>query len=147
MRHFSVEEFDNYSNMSPEIVCALEKYRDKLKCPVFLSPAPGAQWREDNSKSYHNIKLYGQSKACDIFPSSNMWLAFITALQIPEINGIGLYPYWNFGKLNYGLHLDVREADSTVVWWRDKENEYHTIWSTQDIVNFFEHTVERLRSV
>lgn len=145
MNHFTVREFNNYTKMDPKLVYALDKYRELLKAPVFLSPAPGAQWRDDDSQSYHNIRKYGQSKACDIFPTANLWISFLTALQIPEIKGIGIYPYWHFNKLNYGMHLDVRDSSTKVIWWRDKEEEYHSLWNTADIVNFVTQTAQRLQ--
>lgn len=131
MQYFKISEFDDYSKMSPRLLCALDDFRHVLKSPVYLSPSPSAQWRDDGSTSLHNINKneQKQSSAIDIFPTCTMWYAFLAALQVPTIKGIGLYPHWTYGKLNYGMHLDIRSSLNPVIWWRNKDNEYQTIHS------------------
>ncbi len=130
MRYFKVSEFDDYSKMDAKLICALDEFRHLTRSPVFLSPAPGAQWRRDNTSSQHNINAHNQSRAIDLFPSCSLWYAFLTAMSVPEIIGVGIYPHWQFGTLNYGMHLDVREGVNKIVWWKNKDNIYKTIHST-----------------
>ena len=112
--------------MSPKLLNALDNFRDLLERPIYVSPAPGATYRSDSSTSMHSF-----GKAVDIFPKCDMFQAFTNVLQVPDIMGIGLYPHWRYGKLNWGMHIDVREAVDKVIWWQNKDKEYFTIYTMQ----------------
>jgi len=127
MKYFKASDFDDYSKMAPRLLCALDSFRELTHAPVYLSPAPGAQWRMDGTTSQHNAQP--QSRAVDIFPTCAPWDAFVAALSVPEIKGIGIYPHWRYKNLTYGMHLDVRSAIDKCIWWRNKDNEYTTIHS------------------
>ena len=139
MKYFKVSEFDDISKMSPRLLCALDDFRDVLGLPVYLSPVKGAQWRNDNSNSQHNINhSRRQSRAIDIFPKGDPWHCFMAALSIPNIKGIGLYPHWEYPSkhLTFGMHLDVRETPCRVIWWENIDKEYITIHSFNAVKEF-----------
>ena len=127
MKYFRASEFDDVTKMSPRLLCALDDWRYLLQMPIYLSPTKGAQWRNDNTNSQHNINGAGQSRAIDVFPATDMWNALICALRTPYIKGIGLYPHWNYKTFTYGMHIDVRPTPNPVIWWCDKDSIYHTI--------------------
>lgn len=130
MKYFVKSEFyGNYENIDPRLLVALDIYRELLQKPVYISPTEGAIVRQDNSNSQHNILRYKQSRAIDIFPAGEPWDSFICALQIPEIKGIGLYPYWSYQTFKFGMHLDVRESRNKIIWWQNELKEYNTIHS------------------
>ena len=138
MKYFKVSDFDNYEKMCPTLLRALDDFRELCNAPVYLSPAKGAQWRNDSTTSQHSAQP--QSRACDIFPSCSPWYSFLAALQVPDIMGIGIYPSWRYKKFTYGMHLDVRETNDKVIWWRDKDNIYHTIHS----IDMFKEVINEL---
>jgi len=135
MKYFKVQEFRDYTKMAPELLCALDEFRHKTKAPVYLSPAKGAQWRNDNTRSQHNINLSAQkqSRAIDVFPSVSLWYAFLAAIEVPSIKGIGIYPHWRYKNLTYGIHLDVRDTEDKVIWWESRDREYITIHSFEQL--------------
>ena len=132
MKYFKKSEIKHYDKMSPRLLSALDNFRGLLKRPIYVSPASGATWRNDNSNSMHNGHngRNGNSRAVDLFPDCDMFQAFINVLQIPEINGIGLYPHWNYNKLNWGMHIDIRKSNAKVIWWQNKHKEYFTIYTS-----------------
>ena len=101
------------------------------------SPAPGACVREWDgiSKSWH-CPIPGRNEnglAIDVFIDGPLMNAFVTALQIPEFGGIGVYPYWKWPakKLHGGLHLDIRPiSGEKTIWWFTKRKKYKYLHST-----------------
>ena len=135
MKYFTPSEIKYYEKMSPRLLCALDEFREKCNAPVYVSPVEEATWRpiKKGSLSYHSC-IPGRNKqswAIDIFPTCTPWVAFISALSVQNINGIGLYPHWNFGDLCYGMHIDVR-TDPRVIWWKGKDKIYRTIHTLEN---------------
>jgi hypothetical protein len=132
MIYFTPSEIKYYDRMSPKLLTALDMFRERCNAPVYVSPAEGATWRprHKGSHSYHSC-IPGRNKqswAIDVFPTCDPWEAFLAATSVPEINGIGLYPHWQFNSLKFGMHLDIRH-DPRVVWWEPTDHVYRTIHS------------------
>jgi hypothetical protein len=119
--------------MSPKLLYALDKFRELCGKPVYVSPAEGATWRPLSS-SYHSClpERNKQSWAIDVFPTCTPWEAFISALSVPEINGIGLYPLWRYKDLDFGMHIDIRNT-KRVIWVEKIHKQYDTIHSFSDL--------------
>lgn len=135
IKFFSKNEFDVNSQemISFDLLYALDKLRGILGSAIYPSPASGAIVRpyEGGSKSWHCI-IPGRNKygmAIDLFPTISIIDTALVAVSIPEIQGIGIYPFWRWGakELIGGVHIDIRPPKASgekVVWWRDAEGVY-----------------------
>ena len=121
--HFRPSEFAGHlDELSAAVIVALDKYRDLLGFPVYVSPG---NWGAHAAQSYH-YRVPGRNDfawAVDVFPACDLLFAWLTAVKCSFWGGIGCYPFWTWnGKgLRGGLHLDIRRQDPCrVMWWRDQ---------------------------
>lgn len=139
IKHFSKKEFSGHSgSLSSAIILALAQYRSSLKKRVIISPAT---WGKHSSKSWH-YALEGRNdyvQAIDVFPAVDLAYAWMIAIKIGLFKGIGVYPYWSYPskKLVGGLHLDTRKSNHTVLWWCDKNKNYHYFTNWKQVHNLF----------
>ena len=118
MQYFKEEEFNGwYDQLHPELKIALDKLRELIKRPIFISQAEGAVGRKDDSNSYHNINKHGYVMAVDIFPTyvktkDDCTFIYDKAVEA-GFKGIGLYPFWRQG---IGFHVDIRKRDRVSRW-------------------------------
>lgn len=141
VRHFKEREFPQISTSAgsrsvleftdESVVRVLDTLRDQLGHALIPSPVTGGWVREGGSTgSRHYIGPIRQgsdgqlesahlSTAGDFFPKCDVRKAFLAALAIPEIGGIGVYldtrgpdgTRWNM------MHIDLREGPRQV-WMR-----------------------------
>ena len=116
------ENWGDISKVSLNLILKLNRMRHKIKCPIYISPVKGAVYATTGHapKSYHY-----KGKAADIFPSCDLFDAFIAAIQV-GFTGIGLYPYWGMYEpiiILGGLHVDIRPGPLKT-WVRMKDNSY-----------------------
>ena len=121
--HFRPPEFAGHlDELSAAVIVALDKYRDLLGFPVYVSPG---NWGAHAARSYH-YRIPGRNDsawAIDIFPACDLLFAWLTAVKCTFWGGIGCYPFWTWRNkgLQGGLHLDIRRQDpGRVMWWRDQ---------------------------
>jgi hypothetical protein len=142
--HFKpTENWGDIEKVSFDLVVTLDKFRELLGHPVYISPAEGAVYAPGTGHAKNSVHYLGL--AADIFPKSSLLQAFIIANQIPEIGGIGVYPYWKWEakKLYGGLHLDIRKYDKRrSLWWRDKKGNYRGFFTEEDTKDFFDAMYE-----
>lgn len=131
MRYFKPAEFGRWwPDMSPELLEKLDEFRHQWGGPVVISPAEGGIGRNlgHNSRSQHNIDLWGEVRAVDVFPQvpdgaggyrymdsrADRERAYRVA-RAAGFTGIGLYTDTRPGNM---VHLDVRPKTSVATWSR-----------------------------
>jgi len=95
--------------MSPELLIRLDVLRAVWGHPIRVSRHSSAVGREDNSRSQHNVRRWGEVRAVDVVPDNvedavdaHEFIRYATQLGF---TGIGFYANW---KQGLGFHLDVR---------------------------------------
>lgn len=134
LKYFSASEFGLWwPLMSSDLLKKLDLYREKWGDVVEVSKHKDALGRTGvggEDKSQHNVTLWGEVRAVDVFPKKNG--QYITSLaerqrayQIARevgFTGIGIYTDTKLGNM---LHLDVREgrtAQNPAQWSRVNQN-------------------------
>ncbi|MEZ0147787.1 MAG: hypothetical protein AB9Q19_00490 [Candidatus Reddybacter sp.] len=127
MKNFTPQEFGEWwPLMSPELLVKLDYFRDLWRAPVLISTAPGGIGRHlGDDGTQHNVDLWGQVNAIDIFPVEGTGYVDSVEgrarmLQIAKkagFSGIGIYTDTAPGNM---LHVDVRA---------DKSSEFPAMWS------------------
>lgn len=126
LRYFQPSEFGEwYSRMSPELLYKLDEFRHRWGYPVQVSPANGSLGRHqgEGSQSQHNVDLWGEVRAVDVFPTiKGRYMRTAAdrrrAQEIAEavgFTGIGLYTDTQPGNM---LHVDVRTGNRVAKWSR-----------------------------
>jgi len=148
VRHFTEQSwnFANYpinekwsyrfAKPSPLLVYALDEFRHNLGHPVYISPK---NWGVHSTTGRHAAGKAsgGMVWAVDIFPVCDLPWAYHIAMKSKFFAGIGVYPFWNWGKLHGGLHLDIRYFETNKkVWWCDAKGKYHYIHSPEELRDF-----------
>ncbi|GAA6154483.1 hypothetical protein [Pseudoteredinibacter isoporae] len=124
LKYFKPSEFGVwYPLMSNDLLLKLDKFREAWGGPVIVSSADGAVGRrDDHSRSQHNVNVWGEVRAVDIFPkvggryietSEELERAFDIAKAV-GFSGIGVYTDTSPGHM---LHVDVRSTRDTI-WSR-----------------------------
>ena len=111
LTYFTPSEFREwYDQMSVKQLLALDEFRRLWGRPVVISAHPDALGRHGGStdQSQHNVDLWGEVRATDIFPEGlteeNAHEAYQLARQA-GFSGIGIY---NDTKPSMMMHVDVR---------------------------------------
>ena len=107
LRHFKPAEFGIWWPLiNSDLLDKLDQFRDYLRTPVIVSPAPGAIGRigADHDSSQHFPRP--QLNAIDVMVPGATMNEMYQAAKIIGFHGIGLYPHW---KPHPGIHLDIRE--------------------------------------
>ena len=156
IKHFSKdgdawsEDPDQYA--SAELIKSLDAYRDVLGFSVHPSPVEGALARFDDDEgvsptSQHYVggmrnrtSVTGkQSRAIDVFTTANVRTAYLAALTSRLFGGIGVYFDTRYRNRPWCmLHVDLRNVNSTVVWYRQKGEYYYPMRSYADMQRFFQ---------
>lgn len=143
LKHFSPSEFGIWwPLMNPKQLKALDKFRELMGSPVFISPVEGGLGRHggDVNSSQHNVDKWGMVNATDVFPTvkannAKGWKYISTEAERQLVfenakkagfTGIGLYTDTFPGNM---LHVDVR-SDRTAInpaLWSRVEHEYKPI--------------------
>ncbi len=112
-----------------DLILALQKVRNLSGIPITPSPLQGAWSRTSGSETSRHYAVNRKSDAGDVFPrrgrGTEVWL---TAQQVPEINGFGLYldKRGTDGKPWIMFHLDLRTRPRRF-WVTDKLGNYWTL--------------------
>jgi len=124
LKYFTPQEFGVwYPLMNNQLLKKLDKFREILDSPVYISPAEGGLGRHDNSDSMHNVDKWGQLLAVDVFPTIEGQRVFSAegrqkvydAAIEAGFSGIGLYVDTSPSNM---AHLDVRKANNIATWSR-----------------------------
>lgn len=107
---FEPEEFRDWADrMSVILLAKLDVFRAHWGAPVNISKHPLAIGREDNSKSQHNVRLWGEVRGIDLQPRGMIYREdmerAIECARLAGFTGIGIYPHW---QPTPGIHVDVR---------------------------------------
>ena len=156
VEHFS-KEGDAWSEdpdlyASESLVRSVDRYRGLLGSPVSPSPSTGALARFDDDKgvsktSEHYVggtrdgkkEIVRRSNALDIFCTTNIRSAYMTALTSRLFGGIGVYFDTYYKSRPWCmLHIDLRNVNNTVVWYRQKGKYYYPMRSYADMQRFFQ---------
>lgn len=143
LNHFTPSEFGVwYPFMNPKQLKALDKFRELMGSPVFISPAEGAIGRHggDVNSSQHNVDKWGQVNATDVFPTvpaanKKGWKYITTEAErqlvfknakLAGFTGIGLYTDTFPGNM---LHVDVRadRTEANPALWSRVNHEFTSI--------------------
>ena len=139
------ENWGDINKVDPRLIISLDRLRDKMDIPIFLSPVVGAvhaiTGHADESWHY-NIKGRNElSMAADVFPEKDLLDVFMQAIKMIEFGGVGIYPFASWqrkaGQLNGSLHLDIRPYEAKIVWWQDAGKKYRFINKMTDINEFY----------
>jgi len=136
IRHFISAEWQQLQFTSALLIYALDEYRHNLGAPVSFSPV---NWGKHAPHGYHygHQKTGGVVWAVDIFPQCDIPWAYHTAMKSKFFAGIGVYPFWNWGDLHGGLHLDIRYFETNKkVWWCDAKGKYRYIHTSEELSDF-----------
>ncbi len=131
LKYFSASEFGAWwPLMNAELLKKLDEFREAWGAPVEISKASGSLGRYGGSDdhSQHNIDLWGEVSAADLFPKvsdgnggyrymqtvEERSRAYQIALKV-GFTGIGLYTDTKPGNL---MHVDTRKADRVALWSR-----------------------------
>ncbi len=133
-KYFKESEFpmDTLAYIDPQIITTLNNLRHIYSAPIHPSPVREAWIRFDGSTtSRHYVGNGRLADAADFFPGGSIQMCWLAAQSIPEIGGIGLYPYTRHGNLNPGgyspmMHIDLRpyKGSIRVFWLRRKDGSY-----------------------
>lgn len=133
INYFQASEFGGwYDQLSLELLLKLDVFRHLWGAQVAVSRAPGAVGRRDFSESQHNINLWGEVRAVDLFPmcihsdtrhctQANDRLRMFNVARRAGFTGIGLYTDTHPGNM---LHVDVRkdrQVSAPATWAREKK--------------------------
>lgn len=114
--------------MNSDLLLKLDEFRHRWGAPVMISPVDGALGRHagDSSQSQHNVDLFGEVRAADVFPRVGSGFiqtegerrrAYRIAVEV-GFTGIGVYTDTTPGNM---LHLDVRtdrQPGNPALWSR-----------------------------
>lgn len=143
------EDPDRYA--SGLLLKSVDNYRHLLGFPVHPSPVAGALARFDDDEdasrtSQHyvggtrnrRIPIKRRSTALDVFTTANICEAFMVALSSKLFGGVGVYFDTKYRNKRWCmLHLDLRIADSTAVWFRHEGKYYYPMKSNICMKLFF----------
>lgn len=108
--YFKPEEFGGwYEQLSQQLLYKLNAFRDLWGAPVSISQNKDAVGRHTGT-GQHNVDLWGEVRAVDIFPSgmktkADMKRAYDIAVRV-GFTGVGLYTDTSKPM----MHVDVREG-------------------------------------
>ena len=127
LRFFQPAEFGVwFDQMSPKLLNVIDGFREEWGAPVSVSKSAHALGRyAGDSKSQHNVDLWGEVRAADLFPKAmNDAADFAKAYECAKragASGIGIYTDTSRPM----IHLDVREdrtPESPANWSRINGN-------------------------
>src|SRR5690554_5791004 len=109
VNNFKPSEFPEgvLDKLDASIICKLDAFREVLKCAVNPSPVASGFIREGGSETSRHYAVNRLSDAVDVFPSCDVFYAFVVAVQF-GFTGIGIYfdTYYK-GNPRPMLHLDT----------------------------------------
>jgi len=104
VKHFSPNEnWGDVEKIEPQLIYKLERFRDVIGRPFVLHNAFSYAGHSNKSQHYLGRAGDGHVEGVDLLDM------FLVAEKL-EFNGIGLY--------DWGIHLDVRIADTPARWCR-----------------------------
>lgn len=139
IKHFSPDEFseDPDEHAAPELITALDQWRNFLSFRVDPSPASGALARFSGDKESRHYAVDRQSDAVDVFAECHIRNAWLSAFRSKLWGGIGVYFDTQFeGKPHPMLHLDMRPGP-TVIWYRVSQSYGHPLLYSADMQKLF----------
>lgn len=131
-KFFRPAEFVNYEGMDEELLRTLDKLRECVRRPIYISES-NPQPHADTQHMEHSLHWVGRAVDCHA-SDLPLWEFFLAATRLPLFTGIGVYPYWH----SPGLHLEVGSLrdGKRGYWWRDREGTYRGI-SVHDLSSIF----------
>jgi len=131
LKYFQPKEFGKWwPLMSAELLEKLDLFRERWGAPVSVSPVEGGIGRHDDSHSQHNVNLWGEVRAVDVFPqgmnsAESRARAFQIAVDV-GFTGVGLYTDTQPSNL---LHIDVRKdrSEGQPATWSRVDGQYKGI--------------------
>ncbi|MEG9862966.1 MAG: hypothetical protein V6Z82_07025 [Flavobacteriales bacterium] len=127
LNHFTPSEFGVWwPFMSNDLLEKLDELRERWGKVINVSPAAGGIGRHGgDATTQHNVDLYGEVRAVDIFPSGlngNNVDQFYQLAKDVGFTGIGVYADTQYaGKPHVMFHVDVRkdrQPGSPAKWGR-----------------------------
>lgn len=116
---FSIKEFPQgeLEHTNWKVLFMLQRFRNEWNQPVYPSTVKGSWARFDGSKTSRHYAIDRLSTAGDLFPSGNVFEAWMLLQQLP-IGGLGIYFDTNRIAIQPGpmIHIDMREA--RLLWCR-----------------------------
>jgi uncharacterized protein YcbK (DUF882 family) len=112
IKHFRPEEWrQDASKVDWGLVRAMDRLRELVGAPIIIHEAWAVSGHGENSLHY-------SGKAVDFHVAGNRPFAedLLCVLSIPEFLGVGWYPEWK----HPGFHVDIRKADTRLLWVREK---------------------------
>lgn len=108
--------------VKPPLIAAMLHYESVLR-----SHYPRAQiiihsdWNAPNTGGHVNESQHFLGLAADYHVENvKLWDAWMILERIPDVRGIGIYPFWN----SPGLHADTRNTPERARWGRMKDGSY-----------------------
>jgi len=126
-----------------EVVLKLQELREMFGFPILPSPIEEGWARKNGSKDSQHYAVDRLSTAGDIFPERGYIIdCWLTAQQIPEIMGLGLYLDTNGIDGNFWpmMHFDLRKTSKRVFWIRENGKYYY-------LKNHFWHYFNKLVNI
>jgi len=123
MKYFKESEWIyNSDKVDKKLKNALDKVRDIANVPIIINVAYNDSGHSKNSYHY-------KGKAVDFyFKGLTNLEQFACISAVPELKGIGYYPWWN----NPGWHCDIRE--NNLFWISPKYENY--IYDSKKLLNY-----------
>jgi len=124
LKHFSPKEaWGNPSEMSLELLLALDDFRDRMGERFIVNCGYATSGHSPDSFHYKGEAVDG------LFEFTNIFEQFFEALREDSFKGIGIYP---FSKRPF-LHLDIRPTRVKLIWYRDRGGSYHYNFSLKQL--------------
>jgi len=116
LKYFSATEFGIWwPLLNPDLLLALDEFRERLGVPVVISPAEGAIGRLSGREGSQHLPR-PMVNAIDVMPVGvSLERAYQVAREV-GFTGIGLYPDW---QPRPGIHLDMRpgrKPENPALW-------------------------------
>ena len=115
VRYFKKDEWrEDPNKVSSLLVRVLDEVREKADVPIVIHQAYSKSGHSEHSYHYKGM-------AVDFhFTKGDFREHFELLCELEEIGAIGWYPFWN----HPGWHIDVREVERRVYWYRNSSGSY-----------------------
>lgn len=124
VRHFTPAEWQPLEGLSPDLVYAVDAWREWHGHPFIVHDAFSLDGHLPGSQHALGLAVDGH------IPGLSIWDQWLLAEQWPAFTGIGVYPFMRStlyadGWTHPGVHLDIRPSAQRVRWYRDGDGRYH----------------------
>ena len=126
INYFTKDEFvDDVSLIQPEVIYALDEYRNALNQRIFSSPVKGSMVRLTGNPQSQHYAVGRLSTAIDIFCEGFPIVNFLCILQLKKFTAVGIYldTIGPDGQPWIMFHVDMRKREPTqpiLLWITEK---------------------------